>query len=149
MQKTGRPSSKKCISCPVCEKEFTVHHYRLQKRQQICCSLSCKYKFATIKNAITRNCIKCGKSFSFVKSEEKFRPKIYCSHECMYKGKITNEITFYREKAFDNLPNKCYFCNIIQGRLEVHHIDKDRTNNNLSNLIIICKSCHKKLHLIS
>ena len=29
--------------------------------------------------------------------------------------------------------------------LEVHHIDENRQNNNPSNLIILCPTCHKKL----
>jgi len=28
----------------------------------------------------------------------------------------------------------------------VHHIDEDRTNNNFSNLIYLCWSCHRKHH---
>lgn len=39
----------------------------------------------------------------------------------------------------------CEFC----GRnyhLHVHHIDKDRSHNNIENLIKLCRNCHKKMH---
>lgn len=33
-----------------------------------------------------------------------------------------------------------------EGCFELHHIDGDRTNNTLSNLVWLCNSCHKKAH---
>lgn len=45
------------------------------------------------------------------------------------------------------LKNKCYKCNRTKwlGQnipLELHHIDGDRFNNNLSNIIVLCPNCH-------
>jgi len=34
----------------------------------------------------------------------------------------------------------------IEGLAEVHHIDKNRENNDLNNLILLCKNCHLKRH---
>jgi len=34
--------------------------------------------------------------------------------------------------------NKHYLC--------IHHIDEDRYNNEPSNLLIVCQSCHRKIH---
>lgn len=31
-------------------------------------------------------------------------------------------------------------------QLDVHHIDKNRYNNSMDNLVSLCKSCHTKLH---
>jgi hypothetical protein len=39
----------------------------------------------------------------------------------------------------------CQKCNHLKG-IEVHHIDKNRNNNTLNNLIILCKLCHYKEH---
>ncbi len=33
-----------------------------------------------------------------------------------------------------------------ERRLEVHHKDKDKTNNKESNLTVLCRTCHNKLH---
>ena len=41
---------------------------------------------------------------------------------------------------------KCEICNSIDVRLDVHHIDKDQTNNNIENIMILCVSCHARLH---
>jgi hypothetical protein len=43
--------------------------------------------------------------------------------------------------------NKCQECNIrTKRRLDIHHIDGNKLNNSLSNLITLCRSCHLKKH---
>lgn len=53
----------------------------------------------------------------------------------------------YRQRAFRKYKPKCSVCrwNEDTDVLEVHHIDENRQNNDLSNLIILCPICHKKL----
>jgi len=41
----------------------------------------------------------------------------------------------------------CSICN-SNKHLCVHHIDKNKNNDNLDNLLIVCKSCHSKIHKI-
>lgn len=56
-----------------------------------------------------------------------------------------NGIGNYRKKALSHYNHKCNRCK-TQSSLVVHHIDEDRTNNNISNLEILCKKCHQKHH---
>lgn len=42
------------------------------------------------------------------------------------------------------LPNHCQICGKTHHRLEVHHINGDRTVNIVENLKRLCPSCHKK-----
>lgn len=53
----------------------------------------------------------------------------------------------YREKALREYQHKCAICNWNEDTdvLEVHHIDENRQNNELDNLIILCPICHRKL----
>lgn len=56
----------------------------------------------------------------------------------------------YRKTAFlgyEKICNRCKNQNILSNILVVHHIDKDRTNNELSNLEILCPNCHAVEHL--
>jgi hypothetical protein len=39
----------------------------------------------------------------------------------------------------------CEYCGTNKN-LEIHHKDKNRDNNQLSNLILLCRSCHSKQH---
>ena len=43
--------------------------------------------------------------------------------------------------------DKCEWCGATKN-LVVHHLDENRYNNTLTNLITICKSCHQKHHTI-
>lgn len=53
--------------------------------------------------------------------------------------------------------NRCELCNAENGKphwrtnskvvLTVHHIDSDKTNNNVMNLIVLCQRCHLRLDL--
>lgn len=59
----------------------------------------------------------------------------------------------YRKLAFDHYrPAVCAHCGFgIRDVLEVCHIDCNRSNNAVSNLVILCPNCHKMydLNLIS
>lgn len=51
----------------------------------------------------------------------------------------------YRERALDEYGRECMACGGGDG-IEVHHRDGDRTNNELDNLIPLCRSCHAQVH---
>lgn len=56
-----------------------------------------------------------------------------------------NGIGSFAKRAFERYEHKCAWCK-SKRHLLVHHKNHDRTNNRLSNLIIVCKSCHQKHH---
>jgi 5-methylcytosine-specific restriction endonuclease McrA len=50
----------------------------------------------------------------------------------------------YRKLAFAHYPPVCAHCGFgITDVLEVAHIDCDRSNNAINNLVILCPNCHK------
>ena len=54
----------------------------------------------------------------------------------------------YRKLAFATYPHVCAFCGFgILDVLEVAHIDGNRDNNEVANLVILCPNCHKMLDL--
>lgn len=54
----------------------------------------------------------------------------------------------YRKLAFANYDPLCAHCGFgIPAVLEVAHIDGNRLNNDVSNLVILCPNCHKMLDL--
>lgn len=98
-------------------------------------------------------CDECKKPFRRLRSESNGNLH-FCSKECgnRYKNntikKITNGLA-YRRNAFDAYPHCCAICGYNEETdiLEVHHIDENRQNNNIHNLIILCPNCHKKITL--
>ncbi len=50
-----------------------------------------------------------------------------------------------RHLCFDNYETICVKC---EGRdnLHAHHVDRNRENNNIDNLMFLCESCHSPIH---
>jgi len=52
----------------------------------------------------------------------------------------------YRKVALEAYEPICANCGFgIKAILEIAHIDGDRQNNNVDNLVILCPTCHKML----
>lgn len=51
----------------------------------------------------------------------------------------------YREKAIEQFGERCTFCGETED-VQIHHIDGDRTNDDLSNLLPVCLQCHWDIH---
>jgi hypothetical protein len=51
----------------------------------------------------------------------------------------------FREKCIDAKGEVCIECGETEG-IQVHHVDGDRSNNELDNLVPVCTSCHAKIH---
>jgi len=51
----------------------------------------------------------------------------------------------YREKCISQKGEFCHVCEAANG-VRVHHIDGNRDNNSIENLIPLCRTCHAKVH---
>lgn len=101
---------------------------------------------------LTKKCPVCNKTFTCHAS----RPKTTCSYSCSnthFRSGIGNPnwkhdgCTDYRALAFrhyEKVCSKCGFSNELA--LEVHHKDKNRKNNLLENLEVLCANCHNIEH---
>lgn len=106
---------------------------------------------------IVKICPVCKKEFNTIKYATKNKnEKTTCSYSCSntYFRSGTNNGRYqfghgtnYRNIAFNELPNMCNRCSILDKEvLIVHHIDRNRNNNDISNLEILCANCHMKEH---
>ena len=51
----------------------------------------------------------------------------------------------YRRVCLDTKGEECEICDTTEDII-VHHVDGDRENNDIDNLVPVCKSCHGKIH---
>lgn len=51
----------------------------------------------------------------------------------------------YRSRCIAAKGKNCHICD-DDTNIVVHHIDGDRSNNDVENLIPVCDSCHKSIH---
>lgn len=132
--------------CEVCGELFSYIAIREGKAKY--CSRKCYGKAMSKKGSITRQCKQCGKDFNVSPSEK----RKFCSTECSleYKRTIWNSsYTSVRKAMFvRGKITKCEICGYCEHPeiLGVHHKDKNRKNNDLSNLIVVCPNCHSLLH---
>lgn len=55
------------------------------------------------------------------------------------------EAPLYRRRCLAEKGGACSLCG-SENRIEVHHINGDRTNNRIENLIPVCSNCHILIH---
>jgi hypothetical protein len=88
-----------------------------------------------------------------VKLSEDIRKKISASKQEISIDKWNGftsikkySIDFYRIRNYilKRDKNKCRICNNYIGVLDVHHIDYNKQNNKINNLITLCHACHSR-----
>lgn len=55
-------------------------------------------------------------------------------------------MTAHRRKGLKYYGESCYLCGTMKSSVEIHHIDGDRTNNTIFNLIPLCEQSHIEVH---
>lgn len=124
------------------------------------CSKKC-HALSTVagknKNRFNFFCKFCGKEYNvplgYIETTK------YCSKLCHNRGNAQNlklitgknhrsyknGIQLYRRIKAENALKKCEECG-NEKNIDVHHIDENRENNDISNLKYLCRKCHKKIH---
>lgn len=51
-----------------------------------------------------------------------------------------------KESILAQFNHECVICGAKEG-LHIHHKDKNSSNNQISNLLVLCGVCHKKVHM--
>lgn len=155
----GKKRKAEKVICNNCKKEFLKAQRFIKKSKNNFCSPEC-HKEGSRKERVIVNCEFCGKKKEITPYDFKVAKtkKFFCSknHQRLaqfshngidYHCNYTNGEYNYRKVAFRRLPNKCELCGYDEDIriLEVHHIDSDRSNNIIENLMILCPNCHTKI----
>ena len=157
--------------CQDCQKPFDVYH-RFQVRCEPCQSLfrntrkkeynlvcqSCATPFRA-RSHRTKDCPECSseavcKTCGGDYQKQNYQHRDYCSERCsnLYKAELYFGGNYLATLERDGY--QCRKCNSKQSP-HVHHIDlsgrfkktdRERCNNNMSNLMTLCNSCHQVLH---
>ena len=148
------------LKCLICKSNLYVKPSHLKLGWGKYCSTSCRAK-SQLKGK-TVNCHICSlevyrspKSLKDSKSQNFFCGKrcqtIWRNKEMYTQEEHPNwkggESSYRRLMNSSDKIKKCVLCKTTDFRiLVVHHIDKDRKNNKLSNLEWLCHNCHYLVH---
>jgi len=121
------------------EYQISTSHFSIEK------SLAKRRKYPLV----TKNCPVCNKEFQARIGEPK--EKRTCSYSCSNihfaeKRAKTEELKSYRTICFRFYEEKCSVCPFDKV-IEVHHLDENRENNEIKNLIPLCPNHHRMIHV--
>ena len=147
------------VRCKICDKEFYAKPFWIKQGYGNCCSTKCQYEARKTGKMVA--CSICGKE-TYKQKKQLKRSKsgsFFCDKICQAKWRnkifsgsshgnwVDGKSTYRRILKQSKIPEICLLCETDDIRvLAVHHIDKDRTNNALSNLIWLCHNCHFLIH---
>lgn len=147
------------IICNICENEFYVKPSHIKLGWGKYCSIECRTKAQFRgKNFL---CNVCGKEIYRALSKIKHSQSgnFFCSKKCqtLWRNKYYTEekssnwkngIRVYRQiLERSGVTKECIFCKINNPKvLAVHHLDHNRNNNLVSNLVWLCFNCHFLVH---
>ena len=148
------------VSCEECLKEFYIKPNRLAKGWGRFCSNECKHLGSRTGQAIS--CTTCGKP-TYKSQKDLRRSKsgsYFCSKSCqtiwrnsvVYTGRDHpnwkgGEYSYRDALSRSEAPKACTKCGSQDSRvLAVHHKDRNRQNNEISNLLWLCHNCHFLVH---
>lgn len=141
------------VNCNYCDKRF-LKRIQYIKKNNYCCP---EHASLVNRKRIKVICAYCGleKEITQSKYNNSKTKTFFCNRDHQSKAqKFDCEINYlcnyvngnssYRKEALKYYPNKCENCQYDEHKeiLEVHHIDCNRENNDLKNLIILCPNCH-------
>ena len=100
-------------------------------------------------------CKHCGKKIYWTPS----KPRVFCGHKCFglhrlgaanpayIDGKAQVPYTSQFRSAAREVRKRegqmCFLCSAI-GRLDVHHINRNVSDNTMGNLVALCRPCHMR-----
>lgn len=133
--------------CKECQSEFT---HNIKGKSPIYCSTKCR-NVSYDKTHTIANCLVCGNSV--LGNKNRNFNKTFCSKCCAGKYRTMGETPkgyrriMFRHKIINGLEIECEYCKTLDlDLLVVHHIDRNRKNNAIGNLLLLCANCHKKEH---
>lgn len=153
-------------TCLTCQDVFNASTKEVNRGNGKYCSKACfsKRKITTVNPKPNVSCASCLKPFYRVPSKLKNSKHglHFCSRLCKdtaqriggisemhppHYGSGTTKV-FYRRLAFSEFLPECNRCGYKEHPtiLQVHHKDRNRLNNIVFNLELLCPNCHAKEH---
>ncbi len=147
------------VKCKICSKDFYGKPFFLKRGHAKYCSQECM-RIGSRTGKIV-NCYSCKKEvYKTKKALRVSKSKTYfCTKSCQTKWRnsvfIGSKHANWKEGRFayrsvlsrHNIKKICRLCKTEDKRvLAVHHVDRDRTNNKVGNLVWLCHNCHHLVH---
>lgn len=165
MARGKKGTGKAQINCLNCDKRFEARDADINRGHGKFCSRTCFHEYRAKNYSPPEpnvNCDWCGESF-YINDTQKKASKSglhFCSRKCkdraqaldgikeLHLSHYGSGIACYRDIAFRVKDKKCERCGYDQNTaaIIVHHKDRNRNNNKIENLEVLCCNCHAIEH---
>lgn len=138
-------------TCSICGKAIYKRPSKIEKNNGVYCSSACFGKSCRKE----KPCAICGKPILSGLNKKT------CSRSCANKhrkgiqykiNRPKDKVKHYKalkKRLMEQRGKSCERCNYNKYQiLQVHHIDRNRKNNDLKNLELICPNCHFEEHYL-
>lgn len=148
------------VKCKICKKSFYAKPSWIKEGGGKYCSVSCHHE--SLKSGRVVKCSICNKEIYRARRDlwRAKNKKYFCNKSCqtiwrnsvMYVGPRHpnwkgGESTYKAVLLRNKVPQFCRKCRTRDSKvLAVHHLDHNRKNNSLNNLIWLCHNCHFLIH---
>lgn len=136
------------INCHVCGIQFSAVRSRREAKY---CSRKCYGKSLHHRGSVDRQCVNCATIFRTAPSKIRHR---FCSRNCVWEYRRARWTmgSGHQIRKFmlaRGLIERCNRCGYKEEPriLGVHHKDRNRKNNVIENLEVLCPNCHSLEHL--
>lgn len=146
-------------SCHFCSKTFFRKQSQLAISKRHFCSPKCQYEARKTGKLIT--CFICGKCVYKKKKDILYSKsgKYFCGQRCSNKwlgsqrlaerhpNWVSGEFAYKEILSRQSPHKKCLLCGYKNKEaIIVHHVDQNRKNNKVENLVWLCRNCHHLVH---
>lgn len=147
-------------SCKQCGGVFHTKQSLIARGYGVYCSRACHH--AGMRTAVLGVCTTCGAGVRRTPAKLRINKskKVFCGKSCQTKWRNTqyrgknhtqwkggNSVNYRAIMKKASVPEVCALCHTVDTRvLAVHHIDRNRINNALENLLWLCHNCHHLTH---
>jgi len=164
-----KPMKTELRNCLYCDTPFNSPMKEIRRGNGRFCSIACarKYRWQNTEKPVPNViCALCGIALykSMSKQKKSKSGLFFCSRQCKDEGQKTiKEIQpahyntasgihgyralYLQHKQIDYC-ELCGYCKIPEI-LEVHHKDRNRRNNSITNLQLLCPTCHNEIHYLT
>jgi hypothetical protein len=153
-------------NCLFCDVEFNANEKEVRRGNGKFCTLSCSSKFYSRERSLKKipnvECALCKKKFYKSKSDFALSKSglFFCCRKhkdqaqriggirAIMPDHYGTSLKKYRQLALSVKDTKCERCGYEQNpaAIVIHHIDKNRDNNSIDNLEVLCSNCHAIEH---
>lgn len=135
------------LQCDFCGKVIYRAAWQIASSEKHYCSTECRSNARRRRSLV--ECKYCGRKVERRFCEIEGKESFFCSRDCKLQYFVENPGPYVPRERLIIERAVCDMCGLRElDILEIHHKDGNRRNNAEENLLVVCPSCHARIHRV-